>query len=320
MRTPTNLSDPVYTDEDKAREHLEALRWPEGVFCPYCGGLGKIRLLAGKQSMGPGWWWCGDCSEKFTVRVGSVFERSHIPLHKWLLGFRFMASSKKGMSAHQLHRTLGISYKSAWFMAHRIREAMSDADPTPMGGSGNPLEVDEAYIGPSGYELKTTAAGSKWQTKRGHGDKMKIVTLVERGRRSRSIKVDNMTAETITKVVSENAERKSRLMTDESPVYNTVGKKMASHETVHHKRKEFVRGDVHTNTVEGFFSIFKRGMKGIYQHCDEKHLQRYLHEFDFRYSNRVARGIDDGERTALAIKGAEGKRLTYRQPSGETSR
>jgi transposase-like protein len=260
--------------------------------------------------MGPGWWFCGDCKDKFTVRVGSVFERSHIPLHKWLLGFRLMASSKKGVSAHQLHRTLEISYKSAWFMAHRIREAMSDDEPTAMGGEGRPLEVDEAYIGPPGYELKTHAAGSRWQKKRGHGDKMKVVTLVERGGRARSVKVDNVTAETLANVIARNANPASRLMTDESTSYNKAGSKMASHETVHHKRKEFVRGDVHTNTVEGYFSIFKRGMKGIYQHCGENHLHRYLHEFDFRYSNRAKLGIDDGERTALAIKGAEGKRLS----------
>jgi len=311
MKTPTALSDPVYSDENAARAHLEALRWPNGVTCPLCGGVDKVKALQGK-SMGPGWYWCGSCGDKFTVRVGSVFERSHIPLHKWLLGFRLMASSKKGISAHQLHRTLGITYKSAWFMAHRIREAMADTDQTPMGGDGSPVEVDEAYIGGSGYELKTTAAGSKWQPKRGHGDKMMVVTLVERGGRARSVKVDNMTAETVSNIIARNVRQDSRLMTDESSIYPGIGRKMKSHETVHHKRKEYARGDVTTNTVEGYFSIFKRGMKGVYQHCSERHLQRYLSEFDFRYSNRAALDIDDGERTALAIKGAEGKRLTYR--------
>jgi len=311
MKTPTSLSDPVYSDENAARAHLEALRWPNGASCPLCGGVDKVKALQGK-SMGPGWYWCGSCGDKFTVRVGSVFERSHIPLHKWLLGFRLMASSKKGISAHQLHRTLGIAYKSAWFMAHRIREAMADNDQAPMGGDGSPVEVDEAYIGGSGYELKTTAAGSKWQSKRGHGDKMMVVTLVERGGRARSVKVDNMTAETVSNIIARNVRQDSRLMTDESSVYRGIGRKMGSHETVHHKRKEYARGDVTTNTVEGYFSIFKRGMKGVYQHCSERHLQRYLSEFDFRYSNRAALDIDDGERTALAIKGAEGKRLTYR--------
>jgi transposase-like protein len=311
MRTPTKLSDPVYHDEDAAREHLEALRWPDGVSCPYCGSLEKIKQLGGK-SMGPGWWYCGACNDKFTVRVGSVYERSHIPLHKWLLAFRLMASSKKGISAHQLHRTLGITYKSAWFLAHRIREAMNDDAPTPMGGGGEPVEVDEAYLGSPGYQFKNEKG---WQMKRGHGDKMQIVTLVERGGRARSVKVNDMTSKTISDVIAKNVKGDTRLMTDESPIYNKAGRTMASHETVHHKKKEYARGDVTTNTVEGYFSIFKRGMKGVYQHCNEKHLQRYLHEFDFRYSNRVALGIDDGERTALAIKGAEGKRLTYRQPS-----
>jgi transposase-like protein len=310
MRTPEKLSDPVYHDEDAARAHLEAVRWPDGVVCPYCGSMGKIRLLAGKKkSMGPGWWWCGDCNDKFTVRVGSVFERSHIPLHKWLLGFRLMASSKKGISAHQLHRTLGIAYRSAWFLAHRIREAMAEGDPAPMGGEEKPVEVDEAYLGSSGYVLKNDKG---WQMKRGHGDKMKVITLVERGGRARSVKVDDMTAQTVAAVIAKNVKRDSRLMTDESPVYNTVGKTLDSHEKVQHKRKEYVRGDVTTNTVEGYFSIFKRGMKGVYQHCSEAHLQRYLYEFDFRYSNRTALGIDDADRTTLAIRGAEGKRLTLR--------
>ncbi len=310
MHTPTALTDPVYRDENAAREHLEALRWPSGVVCPHCGGMSKIKPLGGK-SMGPGWWYCGDCKDKFTVRVGSVFERSHIPLHKWLMGFRLMASSKKGISAHQLHRTLGITYKSAWFMAMRIREAMGEADPKPMGGDGGPVEVDEAYLGASGYDYKHDRG---WRTRQGTGDKMKIITLVERGGRARSIKVDHMTAQNVAAVVTKNVKPDTRLMTDESPVYKTVGKTMASHETVNHKRKEYAREDVTTNTVEGYFSIFKRGMKGVYQHCRENHLQRYLNEFDFRYSNRASLGVEDGERTALAIKGAEGKRLTYRQP------
>jgi transposase-like protein len=320
MRTPEKLSDPVYHDEDAARAHLEAVRWPDGVVCPHCGSMGKIRLLGAKKvegkkpegpgSMGAGWWWCGDCNDKFTVRVGSVFERSHIPLHKWLLGFRLMASSKKGISAHQL----GIAYRSAWFMAMRIREAMAESDPAPLGGGNDPVEVDEAYLGSPGYNLKNdpSKGGAKWEMKRGHGDKMKVITLVERGGRARSVKVDDMTAQTVAAIVSRNLKKDTRLMTDESPVYNSVGRTMASHERVQHKRKEYARGDVYTNTVEGYFSIFKRGMKGVYQHCDERHLQRYLHEFDFRYSNRAALGVDDADRTTLAIQGAEGKRLMLR--------
>jgi transposase-like protein len=299
--TPLNLTDPIYHDEDAARAHLEALRWPNGPVCPYCGCLDEqVRALAG-ESMGKGWFYCGHCSEKFTVRVGAVYERSHIPLHKWVLAFRLMASSKKGISAHQLHRTLGIAYKSAWFMAHRIREAMRDDDPAPLGGKDKVVEADETFFGP-GRDVFVNDRG--WVKERGTHTKMKVLTVVERGGKARSIKVETLTSE-------------SRLHTDEAQHYKSIGREFATHEAVNHSAEEYARGDVTTNTVEGYFSIFKRGMVGVYQHCGEQHLQRYLNEFDFRYSNRAAVGVDDCERTSRAIKGAEGKRLTYRQPRGK---
>lgn len=310
------LSDPIFHDENAARTHLEAVRWPNGPVCPFCGQLGpKVKALGG-ASMGPGWYHCGDCRKKFTVRVGAVYERSHIPLHKWLLGFRLVASSKKGFSAHQLHRTLNITYRSAWFMEHRIREAMRDGDPAPLGGKDKVIEADETFIGPPDSIFVN---GKGWQRIRGTATKRKVISLVERGGRARSFHVKDLDAKTIRKTLFENAVLDSRLHTDEAHHYRKPGKEFAAHERVNHSAQEYARGDVTTNTVEGFFSIFKRGMKGIYQHCGEQHLQRYLDEFDFRYSNREALGVDDAERTTRAIKGAEGKRLLYVQPHQRTA-
>ncbi len=307
--TPVNLSDPIYHDEEAARKHLETVRWPSGIICPFCGVIGdQVRPLGG-NSMGPGWFYCEACQDKFTVRTGAVYERSHIPLHKWVLAFRLMASSKKGISAHQLHRMLDLTYKSAWFMAHRIREAMNDAAPTKLGGEGKVVEVDEMFLGTPDPVI----VRGKVQRKRGYATKRKVVSLVERGGRARSIKVEELNLETIAKVLYENVSRDSAIHTDEARHYQSPGRHFAAHETVHHKAGEYVRGDVTTNTVEGFFAIFKRGMIGVYQHCGEQHLQRYLNEFDFRYSNRIALGVDDAERTTRAIKGAAGKRMTYRR-------
>ncbi len=311
MTTPLDLTNSIYQDKDAARAYLEAIRWPNGVICPLCGGSENARPLNG-ESMGPGWYYCSDCRGKFTVRVGTVYERSHIPLHKWLLGFRLMASSKKGISAHQLHRTLGITYKSAWFMCHRIREAMKEDSPKPLGGGGKVVEVDETFIGKPDTVFVT---GKGWQSLKAYHTKQKVISLVERGGKVRSIKVNDLSAATVRKVLFENVALDSRLHTDEAAHYRKPGKQFAAHERVNHSAKEYARGDVTTNTVEGYFGIFKRGMKGVYQHCGEQHLQRYLVEFDFRYSNRAALGIEDAERTTLALKGAEGKRLTYRRPN-----
>jgi len=313
--TPIELSDPIYHDEDAARRHLEATRWPNGAQCPWCGLTEHVSPLGGK-SMGPGWYYCSQCDDKFTVRIGAVYERSHIPLHKWLLAFRLMASSKKGISAHQLHRTLNITYKSAWFMAMRIRHAMHEDDAAPLGGKGKVLEIDETFLGRSNDVFVT---GKGWQQKRGIADKMKVLSLVERGGKARSIKVENLTAAEIATAIAQHVNTTGTLNTDEATYYKPIGKAFKKHETVNHKAGEYARGSVTTNSVEGFFSIFKRGMKGVYQHCGEQHLQRYLHEFDFRYSNRVALGVDDCERTTRAIKGATGKRLTYRGPDQRAS-
>jgi len=307
-----DLQNPIYSDEAAARAHLEAVRWPDGPTCPHCGNANpdRIRRLAGEAHR-KGLLSCYECRKQFSVTVGTVFERSHVPLNKWLAANHMMCASKKGVSAHQLHRMLGVAYKTAWFMAHRIREAMGDpADGSdPMGGRGKIVEMDETYIGPSGYEFKN---GEGWQMKRGLGDKMKVVTLVERGGRARSVKVDNVNADEIASIVKRNASRNAVLMTDESNVYGPIGKEMKRHYTVNHAKGEYAKGFVSTNTVEGYFSIFKRGMKGVYQHCTEHHLQRYLNEFDFRYSNRSALGVEDAERAEKSLKSIEGKRLTYR--------
>jgi transposase-like protein len=313
MRTPELLSDPAYHDEDAARAYLEEVRWADGPYCPFCGSLETVRPLGG-PSMGPGWYYCSACQDKFTVRVGSIFERSHIPLHKWLLAFRLMASSKKGVSAHQIHRTLGITYKSAWFLMHRIREAMDESASGPLGGEGKTVEVDETFQGfVEGGPTWILHPEHGWQKQRAYRDKRKVVTLVERGGKARSVKVETVTAREVRRVVMDNADTASHLRTDQAHMYRAIGRHFASHEAVDHSREEWVRGDAHTQTVEGFFSIFKRGMTGVYQHCSEYHLHRYLAEFDFRYSHRIKLGVDDTERTRLAIKGAAGKRLTYRR-------
>ncbi|MCW5752683.1 MAG: IS1595 family transposase, partial [Alphaproteobacteria bacterium] len=244
----------------------------------------------------------------FSVTVGTVFERSHVPLHKWLLATHLLTSSKKGISAHQLHRTLGVTYKTAWFMAHRIREAMKEANPEPMGGGGQPVEADETFTGPSGYEF-TSEKG--WAKKAGTGDKYKVVTLVERDGRARSFHVKSLKARNLRPILVRNVKRSAQLITDEASHYKAVGREFRSHHSVNHSVGEWKRGKtIHTNTVEGYFSIFKRGMRGIYQHCGEQHLQRYLTEFDFRYSHRK---VDDQTRAVFALKGIHGKRLTYRR-------
>jgi transposase-like protein len=305
-----DLANPIFSDESKAREHFEAVRWPDGPVCPHCGVVGNATQLKGASTR-PGVYKCRECAKPFSATVGTVFERSHIPLHKWLLAMHLLCASKKGISSHQLHRMLGVTYKTAWFMTHRIREAMRDDDPAPLGGKDKVIEADETFLGPA-RDVFVNDRG--WVKERGTHTKMKVFTLVERGGRARSVKVEDLTTATLRDVLVTRASRESRLHTDEAQHYKSVGREFAKHEAVNHSEKEYARGDVTTNTVEGFFSIFKRGMVGVYQHCAEKHLQRYLHEFDFRYSNRVALGVDDAERTTRAIKGVGGKRLTYRQP------
>ena len=305
----TNLTLPIFTDAEKAREHLEAIRWPGGVVaCPHCGVDGNATLVQGKSHR-PGLYQCNACRETFTVTVGTVMEKSHIPLNKWVLGFHLMTSSKKGISAHQLHRMLGVTYKSAWFMAHRIRDAMAPAKGTrgPLGGQGKTVEADETYIGRKEGRTK----------KKGFGHKHTVAALVERGGPMVSFHIKgNMDRKTAGELLFRNADLRSNLMTDEATYYKAPGDYFKSHNIVTHGAGEYVRGGAHTNTIEGAFSIFKRGMVGTYQHCGEQHLHRYLAEFDFRYSNRVKLGIDDEMRATRAMRGAEGKRLTYRAVSG----
>jgi len=309
----TNLTDPIFNDEEAARAHFEAIRWPNGPVCPHCGVEGEATLVKGKSHR-PGMYQCNACREPFSVKVGTVMESSHIPLHKWALGFHLMASSKKGMSAHQLHRMLGITYKSAWFMAHRIREAMDDKGASgPLGGEGKTVEVDETFWGPA---TEVYVNGKGWQRIRGgHGKRDVVLSLVEREGRVRSFRLDGLTPDQVDELVTAHVLPSSTLNTDEARMYWPIGRRFAKHGMVKHAIGEYGKPDgTTTNTVEGYFSIFKRGMVGVYQHCGEQHLHRYLAEFDFRYSNRVAKGVDDVLRTMRAIKGAEGKRLTYRQP------
>jgi transposase-like protein len=311
MNKEKNMADllnPVFTDEKAARAHLEALRWPKHRVCPHCGESENTSPTASKNHK-PGLYYCNSCEKTFTVTVGTLFERSHVPLHKWMLSFHLMASSKKGISAHQLHRMLGVTYKTAWFMAHRIREAMRPADALPFGEDGGAVEIDETFIGIQ--KPKTEGA-------HGYEHKNKVLSLVDRTTgKARSVVLDRISFTDILPILRENASREARILTDEGKHYNYVRFHFAGHETVKHSAGEYVRmadRSIHTNTIEGFFSIFKRGMKDVYQHCGKQHLHRYLAEFDFRYSNRMALGINDSERASIALKGVGGKRLTYRGP------
>ncbi len=308
------LADPKFHDEDAARAHLEAVRWPHGANCPHCGSVNVLRMAGQAHRVGA--WHCRDCREQFSVTVGSVFERSHVPLHKWVLATHLLTASKKGISSHQLSRMLGVTYKTAWFMSHRIREAMTTMAPAPIGGEGKIIEADEAYIGKRETPIPSAQRKGRPYIKSGRSggaQKRAIVALVERGGEVRAKHVPHVTAATVRDVLVRNADRASRLQTDESKLYPVVGTEFASHETVNHGAKEYARGDVTTNSVEGFFGVFKRGFRGIYQHCGEQHLQRYLNEYAFRFNNRVKLGVDDDERALIALRGIEGKRLTYRR-------
>lgn len=312
------LSKPYFHDEQAAFDHVEATLWPEGPVCPACGSVDNSYALHGMRSRPTkkspegvrrhGLKKCKDCGKQYTVRVGTIFESSHVEMHKWLQAIHLMVSSKKGISSHQLHRVLEVTYKTAWFMTHRIREAMRSGELAPMGGAGGIVEVDETYIGKqdsiSAKDYKLYARAGEY--------KNVVLTLVERGGSARSFHISNASVASITPLVNANIEREAAVMTDEGRWYQNMFKEYASHERVNHSKKEYARGHVSTNTVEGFYSIFKRGMKGVYQHCSEKHLHRYLAEFDFRYSNRVALGVDDVARATRALEGVTGKRLTYR--------
>jgi transposase-like protein len=307
-----DLTDPTFHDDDKARDWLASSRWPNGPVCPHCGCANVVPMGGTKHRAGL--LYCQGCRGQFTVLTGSVMEGSHIPLPKWVLAIRLMAGSKKGVSAHQLHRTLHLTYKTAWFMGHRIREAMREPHPAPLGGQGKVIEADEAYHGKK--EIPTPSRhrrGAPYIKKGKAAEKRAIVALVERGGEARAFHMPVVTAKNIREKLVTHASRESRLHTDESKLYPKVGEEFAIHETVHHAAGEYARGDVTTNTVEGFFGIFKRGMVGVYQHCGEQHFRRYIDEFTFRYSNRIKLGVDDDERAVIATHGMNGKRLTYRR-------
>lgn len=303
------LSRPEFHDEDKAFAHLERIIWADGKACPHCGGVDRITKVTANPAkrIRIGLWRCGDCKKQFTVKVGTVFEHARLPLHKALQAVYLMTSSKKGISAHQLHRVLEVTYKTAWFLAHRIREAMRDGSLAPFGGDGGIVEVDETFIG---HDRTIKPKGDK--KGRGFHHKHKVLALVDRNSgRSRCMVVDSLRAADLTPILEENIEYEAHVMTDEAGQYKFLDRSFARHDFVSHGRGEYGRGEIHTNTVEGAFSIFKRGMRGVYQHCAKKHLHRYVAEFEFRYNNRVANGFDDRERSEQALLGIVGKRLTY---------
>ena len=301
------LSRPYFHDEAKAFEYVESIIWADGQACPHCGGLDRLTKVKANPAkrIRVGLWRCGDCKKQFTVKIGTVFEHMRIPLNKALQALYMMTTSKKGVSAHQLHRTLEITYKTAWFLAHRIREAMASGDLTAFGSGGGIVEADETFIG----RIKGAPK------KRAFHHKMKVLALIDRNTgKARTMVVDDVTAKTVMPIVLANVAREAVLMTDESNIYRSAGKHFAAHGTTNHSAGQYVDYElpaVHSNTVEGYFSIFKRGLKGIYQHCGEQLLHRYLAEYEFRYNNREALGCNDTDRSIAAISGIVGKRLLY---------
>jgi len=302
-----DLQNPIFHDETKAREAFEAIMWPHGPVCPRCGGTGRIGAVKGKSHR-PGLYYCGDCKGQFTVTVGTVFERSKVPLSKWWLAAHLLSASKKGMSSVQIARMLGVTQKTAWFMMHRIREAMRELNPGPLGGPNEVVEVDETYIG----------GKAKNRAYKAPPPKEAVVALIERDGRVRGYHIADVNATTLRPILVTQISRASFLMTDESKVYPKIGDEFAGHGTVNHSIDEYVRhgGFTHTNTVENYFSLLKRGIVGIYHHVSSTHLKRYVGEFDFRYNHRT---VSDAERTACIMRGTSGKRLTYR-PSDREAR
>ena len=290
-----NILAPRFIDPAAARKHLEALRWPNGAECPHCHLINATSVKGGREGL----YQCNSCREQFTVTVGTVFERSKVPLNKWLLCNHLLVSSKKGMSAHQIHRMLGVTYKTAWFMCHRLRAAMTD-DSGPLGGPGQIVEADETFVGGryGNRAFRETAP------------KKKVVALVERGGRARSFHVANIHGNTLRAALVTNVDRQSTLMTDEAHHYKAVGREFTSHGHILHAGRQYAKGAIHSNSAENFFSILKRGVIGTYHHWSEAHIHRYLTEFDFRYSTK---DISDSERADKALIGIAGKRLTYRR-------
>lgn len=305
------LNRPYFQDEAAAYEMLESILWPNGPVCPHCGGMEKAYKIKAnpEKRVRHGLHKCGHCGKQFTVKIGTVFEHSRVPLYKWFQAAYLMASSKKGISSHQLARTLEVTVKTAWFMSHRLREAMREGVLAPMGGAGSVVEVDETFIG---NDRTIKPKGEK--KGRGYAHRYKVFTLVKRGGKARSMVVDDLKAKTLVPILRERIAEETRVMTDEAGQYRYLRRDFA-HEFVRYGQGEYGRGEVHTNTIEGFFSLFKRGMKGVYQHASKRHLPRYLSEFDFRYNRRIALGVDDTARMKAALAGIVGKRLTYRDSS-----
>ena len=307
VSTPDDLTlDQImchFATDDAAREYLESARWPNGPVCAHCGETEKVTRLKGKSHRA-GLFQCNACKEQFTVTVGTVFEKSKIPLRKWLVAWYMLCSSKKGVSALQIQRMLDIgSYRSAWFMMHRIRYALRNpvfAD--KLGGNGGTVEVDETYVGG-----KVKGMGRAYK-----GNKIPVVSLVERGGRVRSQSVSKVTGNTLKKALADHLDPSAHLITDDLAGYRKPGRQYASHRTVNHSAKEYVRGDVHTNTVEGYFSLFKRGVNGVFHHFGHQYMDQYLSEFDFRYNTRH---MTDGQRTVAGISQVGGKRLLLKRPT-----
>ncbi len=307
----SDLSNPIFHDETKARKWLEKELWPDGPVCPHCGVVDQATLMQG-DSHRPGLYQCNACREPFTATVGTLYERSKVPLHKWLAATHLMLASKKGMSALQIGRLLGLSKKTAWFLCHRVRESLRETYPDMLGGDGKTVEVDESFVG----GLEKNKHRSKRQHKgTGGTGKEAVVALVERGGRVRSQHVPAVNAKTLRPILQAQIDGASVVVTDEGGALKRVGSEFERHQSVNHSIGEYVRGDTHTNTIEGYFSIMKRGIHGTYHHVSQQHLKRYLAEFDFRYNERSALGVEDAERMTKSVRGIVGKRLTYRDSS-----
>lgn len=307
------MQNEVFQDEAKARRWLEAHLWPQGPVCPHCGTVNEATLIQGeKRSHRDGLYMCNACRQQFTVTVGTIFERSHVPLNKWLYATFLLCASKKGISSHQLHRMLAVTYKTAWFMSMRIREAMREGKfPGPLGGHGKTAEADETYVG--GREKNKHRRKRRSDNIGGMG-KEPVFSIVERGGKVRSQHVPEVSAQSLRPILQAKLDAKTVLMTDGEGQYRILGPMFAKHEAVNHGIGEYVRGDAHTNTVESYFATLKRGITGTYHHVSQQHLKRYLAEFDFRYNERSALGVEDRERAAKVLKGIVGKRVTYKRP------